>query len=156
MPRCNSARRVPSHRSPHPLRPLEPSPQPAVLPSRYGPAARSAYPSLGPALAKVDSPQGFAAVPPRAPAASAIDRLIAAEQDPTAPRIQLGAYARPENAARIAELMRPYGTVETRSIRGGMGETLTRVELTPISGMASGDVLAIAERLGVRTASLVD
>lgn len=89
-------------------------------------------------------------------AEGAIDRLIAANIGPMRPHIDLGSYSRPENAARVAELMHRYGDVTTTAVHGGLGEKLTQVQLTPISAMAPGDVIGIADRLGIHSATLVE
>jgi hypothetical protein len=88
------------------------------------------------------------------PANAAIERLISANVGPGAARIDLGSYARPENAARVAELMRPYGEVRSTPIVSGIGEKLTRVGLIPSPGLIPGDVVSMANDMGIRSASI--
>jgi hypothetical protein len=110
---------------------------------------------------RVPQSQGFQAEQAASPAANAIDRLIAAnvgEAGVIAPghSIRLGSYAHPENADRVADLMRPYGEIRTAELRGGLGEKLIAVELHPSAGIIPGDVISIADRLGIHAASLAD
>jgi rare lipoprotein A len=135
-----------------PAKPSSPAPgaiaRAPVTPSRYGPAGQVVY--------RVQQTQGFIAEAKPTAAASAIDHLIAVNVGPAAAHIDLGSYAHPENAARVAELMQPYGAIRTTAIRGGLGEQLTLVQLDPSSGIIPGDVIAIADRLGIHSAMLVE
>ncbi len=141
------------------LSPSAPAPAPGAIgrapassdntrPSRYGPPS-------GQIVYRFQS-QGFMAEATPSAAEGAIDRLIAANIGPMRPHIDLGSYSRPENAARVAELMHRYGDVTTTAVHGGLGEKLTQVQLTPISAMAPGDVIGIADRLGIHSATLVE
>jgi rare lipoprotein A (peptidoglycan hydrolase) len=132
-------------------------PAPPPIPSRYGPNGSNASGS-GQVVYRLT--QGYAEETRSASGQSAIDRLIAgavaAPAGITSHRIQFGSYARPENAARVAELMRPYGDVRLTSVRGALGEKLTRVELIPSQGKIPGEVISIADQLGIHAATLID
>ena len=128
-------------------RAAKPSSDP-ILPSRYGPSGETLY--------KTQQSQGYVASEPTAPAVDAIDNLIKINMGHAASRIDLGGYARPENAARVADLMRPYGEISTSTVVGGLGEHLVIVRLTPSVGMIPGDVITIADQLGIHSATLID
>lgn len=103
---------------------------------------------------RVAASQGYMASLSDEPANAAIERLISANVGPGAARIDLGAYAKPENAARVAELMHSYGEVRTTPIVSGIGEKLTRVELIPSPGLIPGDVVSMANDMGIRSAAI--
>jgi rare lipoprotein A len=116
---------------------------PAQVPARrYEPATR------------VSSSQGFLPALRDEPASAAIERLISANVGPGSARIDLGAYRRQENAARVAELMQPYGEVRMTPIVSGLGEKLIRVELVPSAGLIPGDVVSLAGDMGIQAATL--
>jgi rare lipoprotein A len=104
--------------------------------------------------ARVADSQGYMASLSDEPANAAIERLISANVGPGAARIDLGSYAKPENAARVAELMRSYGEVRSTPIVSGIGEKLTRVELIPSPGLSPGDVVSMANDMGIRSAAI--
>lgn len=103
---------------------------------------------------RVAASQGYMASLSEEPANAAIERLISANVGPGAARIDLGSYAKPENAARVAELMRSYGEVRATPVLSGLGEKLTRIELIPSPGLIPGDVVSMANDMGIRSASI--
>jgi hypothetical protein len=121
-------------------------PTPPTTPSRYGPNGS------GQVIYRLT--QGYTAETASTAGQGAIDRLIAENVDAGGPRIHLGSFKDPQNAARVAQLMQPYGEISTSAVRGGLGEKLTRVELQPAHGMVPGDVITTADRLGIHTATL--
>lgn len=103
---------------------------------------------------RVAASQGYMASLSDEPANAAIERLISANVGPGAARVDLGSYAKPENAARVAELMRSYGEVRATPVVSGLGERLTRVELLPSPGLVPGDVVSMANDMGIHSASI--
>lgn len=88
------------------------------------------------ALTQVGDGPGFAAL---AGKAQAPGRTVT---------IDLGAYADPANADRLAEAMRPHGTVSVRPMERSDGRRLLMVRLDVEAGAADG-ALAAATRAGV-------
>jgi hypothetical protein len=128
---------------------VKPQPTAATAPSRYGPNGTTLYPRTDPSSSYANGPASNAA-------GDAISRFIDGSADAAARRIDLGAYAEAGNAARVADLMRPYGDVTLARVRSAVGESLTVVTLRLTTGVAAGEVITLADRLGIHDAAILD
>ena len=127
-----------------------PAPRPLNdRPSRYGPSGNTLQPP--------EEDASYFTAPGRpASGTTAIDRLLAGTTPSRPVRIDLGAYKIGATADRVAELMRPYGSVSARPMKSGAGEMMTAVVLTLEPGALPGTVLDQAERLGIRDAIIMN